>query len=80
MPDLQGQRDWIVGQLTDMAEQALPKVKAIRRQRGRLSRAEQIRRFQAGTEIRRLEAGEITPEQFEEYVAHFTKELGGDNA
>lgn len=74
MPDLQSQRDWIVGQMTDMAEQALPKVKALRQKPMPLSPDEQRRRFQAGTEIRRLEQGEITPKQFQEYIDHFTRQ------
>lgn len=76
MSDLQGQRDWIIGQLEGMADNAIPRVKAIERKRSPLTRDEQIRRFHAGTEIRRLEAGEVTEEQFAEYVQHFRDELG----
>ena len=76
MSDLQGQRDWMIGQLEGMADNAIPRVKALKRKRAPLTHDEQVRRFHAGVEMRRLEQGEVTEEQFAEYVQHWRDELG----
>ena len=67
---------WIAGNLEEMADQALPRVRAIERRPMPLTLDEQVARFKAGVEVRRLHSGEITPEQFQEYVRHFREKVG----
>ena len=58
---------WVAANLGRIAKAQVPQVKKLRRAR-KLTPSEQMRRYLSGEELWRVQAGLVTPEQYERYA------------